>query len=330
MARTFTLKGKTYHCAGRVSELRKDEHIERLEALRCSPMTLLKADVVIAGTGGKKKIDQARERGIPVISQEEALIALGDKKGVVALASSDITQIIGELRSLFARKNISGSDLWLLCAGILGRCDVEQFAPVLEYARTAFVRAVNTKQTWRPRNTKHRLMNEVNSKWVQGNPGNELFVAPPGWLLEMAAGDYHPKHSLVRAINLDHHRFTTRKLKALLSNPYLKGIHFLNFGRRARDPGEILGELDTFEGLDLREIWLYEFNDKLSGRLAMNETALRKVHTLVFHGCKMHYMDEDHYGSLSEALGLEVVADIKELKAFDEQPQVLFRRIGNR
>ncbi len=329
MSTTFTIKNKSYHCVGRVSTIRKDENVARLEELGCASTTLVQADFVIAGTGGKKKLELARDRGTRVITQDEALEAL-DHEGVVELKSSDISQIIGELRSLLARPHLSDSDRWLMCASILDQCDVEQIQPVLEYVRSAFMRAVDANQTWAPRNAKHRLMNGVNSKWEQGNPGQELFVAPPAWILEMAAGEYHPKHALVRALNLDHQRLTARKLRALLGNPHLEGIHFLNFGRRAFDPGEILGELDAYEGLELREIWLYDFREALLKHLPRNKTALRKVHTIVFHGCLMRYQDEDHYGSMGDGDGRRVISEIERMSAFDERPKVVFQAIGNR
>jgi hypothetical protein len=331
MARTFDLSNKTYHVAGRAAAIKDEDNQELLAVLGCAPTTLVRADVVIAGSGGKKKIEQARERGVTVITEGEALAALDDD-GHVTLASSDITQIIGELRSLFAREDLSDSDRWLLCAGTLDRCDVDQVAPVLEYVRSAFVRAVDARQTWAPQNTKHRLMNDVNSKWVLGNPRDELFVAPPGWVLEMAAGDYHPKHALVRALNLDHQLFERDGLEAVLADPYLEGVHFLNFGRHTIHPGRLLGALDRFEGLALREIWLYDFRSELPGRLAKNARALRGVRKLVFHGCQMLYMEEYHYGSqrLSEADGDELVTRIEGLDVFDAPPRVEFRRIGNR
>ena len=331
MARTFDISNKTYHVAGRAADIKREENRELLEVLGCAPTTLLRADVVIVGSGGKKKVEQARERGIPVITEDEALAALDDD-GRVTLASSDITQIIGELRSLFAREDLSDSDRWLLCAGTLDRCDVEQVAPVIEYVRSAFVRAVDARQTWAPKNTKHRLMNDVNSKWVLGNPRDELFVAPPGWILEMAAGDYHPKHALVRALNLDHQRFGRDWLRVLLGDPYLEGVHFLNFGRNTLHPGPVLGELDGFEGLALEEVWLYDFRRELPGQLARNAGALRGVRKLVFHGCRMLYMDEYHYGGerIGEAEGDALIARVRGLSVFDAPPQIEFRRIGNR
>lgn len=330
MSKQVVLKDMSYHVIGRSSLLREADAEIRFALLECYAATLVKSDFVILGEKpSEKKLDKARQRGILVISQAEALEAL-ENDGVVELASSDISAIIGEVRSLFARDGESDSDKWLGCAEILDRCDPEQLEPVLEYVESVLERQLDAKARWTPTRPKHRLMEGVNSKWLLGNARDELFVAPPAWVHEMSAGSYSLKHRLVRALNLDHFNLTQRQLRKLLKNPHLRGVRFLNFGRRCRFPESILEELDEFPGLALEELWLYHFKDTITGLLITNKTALQRVRTIAFHGCLLHYNDADHFGSLSAEEGAQVIQDLKDAECFGSAPEIKFESVSGR
>ena len=330
MSQQIVLKNMSYHVIGRAASLRSANAEELLAGLGCSPTTLVKSDFVIIGDKpSEKKLGVARERGILIVSSAEVIEAV-ENKGKVELASSDISSIIGELRSLFARDSESDSDRWLGCADILDLCDPEQLEPVLEYVESVLGRQLDTNARWQPTKPKHRLMEGVNSKWHLGNPRDELRVAPPGWVSEMSAGSYSPKHRLVRALNLDHFNLTQRKLRKLLKNPPLNGVRFLNFGRKCRFPDAILKELDEFPGLALEELWLYHFKQTLPGLFGANQKALEGVRKITFHGCLLHYYDEDHYGSLSAPQGEEVMDQIRALGVFAPELEFAFESVGGR
>jgi hypothetical protein len=252
-------------------------------------------------------------------------------EGLVELQASDISQIIGELRSLQARTELSDSDRWLLCVNLLDRCDQEQLSPVIAYVKDAFVPSVKREQRWEPTQTRHRLMQGVRQSWPLGCPKKELFVAPPAWIKEMADGTYSPKHELVYALNLDHLLRNVTQLHNVLHNPHLTHVHFLNFGRDSIDPKSMLDKLDECPALNhLEELWLYDFKKSLPGVLKRNKTALQQVRTIVFHGCLLRYYDEVHYCQLDEQEGLEVIAQLKALPSFTKKPDIKFKSIKGR
>lgn len=330
MARIYDIKNKTYHFAGRVNALRKADGAAQLKALGCEAATEASADMIIQGEGGEKKLERVRARGTRVISQQEIMQGLADG-GLVELQASDINQIIGELRSLQARTELSDSDRWLLCADLLDRCDEEQLSPVIAYVKDAFVPSVTRKQRWEPTQTRHRLVQGVRQSWPLGCPKKELFVAPPAWVTEMADGTYSPKHELVHALNLDHLLRTVTQLHNVLHNPHLTHVHFLNLGRDSIDPRSMLNKLDACPALKhVEELWLYDFKKSLPDMLSNNAHALKHVRTIVFHGCMLRYNEQVHYCQLDEDEGIEVIEKIQALPCFSKTPHIEFQSIKGR
>lgn len=335
----FYLKDQCFALAGNVRKLTPDT-LNSLRAIGGRHTNLHHAHYFIAGTNPGKAAIEARALGLPVFSVDQVI--KGAKFGYIDYLEEDekvieedagMGELIGAARSLLADPALDASSLWTGVMEIVERCESEELPPLLHYLSEAIDRTnVRLDKPWKP-SPKHPLLNKVSKKWALGCTKRDVRVAPPAWIFEMTRQEpaYHPKHELVRVLNLDLVGGQDEQLHKIFSNPHLKNIVSLNMGRHVYYTHELLGELDRYPALHhIEELWLYRFDQSLLNALATNLKALRNLRAITFFGCKLRYHDQIHYGDLDEEQGERLIAQIQQLNCFTKPPHIDFLFLGKR
>ena len=335
----FYLKDQNFAMSGNVRKLDADT-LATLKTMGGRHTNLHYAHYFIAGTNPGKIAIEARAKGLPIFSVEQ--VVKGAKFGYIDYREEEekpieedagMSELIGVARSLFAEPDLDASRLWTGVMEIVDRCDPEELPPLLHYLSSAIARTqIRLDKPWKP-SPRHPLLSKVSTKWSLGCTKRDVRVAPPAWIFEMTRQDpaYHPKHGLVRALNLDLIGGHDEQLHKIFSNPHLDTIVSLNMGRHVVYSHDLLGKLDQYPALHhVEELWLYRFDTSLLAALAQNLQALKHVRTINFFGCKLRYQNQIHYGDLSEEQGDRLVEQIKELNSFAKPPRIDFLFLGKR
>lgn len=234
MTQRITLKNTFYMFVGRFPKQTSHELAERFNTLGGKEAWGLQYTEFIISSGKQagNKESRARARGIPVLTYEQA-VQLADE-GYIDLEEGAIAQdlnldeVIAELRGIFGEAPSSKG--WTRCLELVERCDAEQSEPVLHYIEGHIAAWANAARiAWRPPHT-HPLLMGVLETWPNACFPDELRVAPPAWVQEMAQKKYAPKHALIRALNLDDLGLNTVLLNRIFKNPYLTQLTHLNMG----------------------------------------------------------------------------------------------------
>ncbi len=225
--------------------------------------------VVSSGVQVGTKESKARARGIPVLTFEQArkLLEKGfiDYQDEAILEDLDLDAVIAELRGIFA--SAPTSEGWTRCLELIERCHDEQLDPVLHHIEAHLPRwATSSPVAWRPSHT-HPLLLGASKEWPDRCFEDELRVAPPAWIQEMTRKNYHPRHRIIRGLQLDNLGLNTMLLGRILKNPYLTHITHLDLGKRNRLTRKFYASFSRFGSLaHLQKLWLHEiFHEERNG-----------------------------------------------------------------
>ncbi len=214
----------------------------------------------VAGTQAQSKITRARARGVPIITEAQLATLLEDgvlewEEAPAFEATTTFDESVAELRAIFNAAPTSSA--WTRCLEIVEGCDPERLEDLITYAQsfiTAWDRAEMGK--WSPPD-KHPLLTNAPKYWASGLPADELRVAPPLWLFDIAQGRAHPKHALARALNLEGVKLNGTLGENVLNNKHLRHLRWLNLGVQNPLPAKFFRAMRTSELMrTVRELWL--------------------------------------------------------------------------
>lgn len=269
--------GRTKHQIARLVEAAGGEFLDQISA---------RADCFIAGSHARGKLDRARARGLIIIDEDQLqeLVELGEIEiddSPTIDQDFDFGRAVSELRSALDGPPTSGA--WTDILEIFERCDPARVEHLVAYAKPFLDRwDTLALPPWDPPR-EHDLMEHETPEWRACLPTDELRVAPPGWLLEMARESYSPKHSIVRALNLEGMRINSTIGQRILDNPHLQQITWLNLGGRNKFTKTFYSRLRQRELVrSITELWLYTYDDMLRDGFSAPEHHFDSLQTIRF------------------------------------------------
>lgn len=284
---TLVLKGSRFAVGGRLAQGRVralERALEEAGGVLVGPSATV-MEIFVAGQGAGQRAADAKLRGAAIISEAQARLLLAH--GTIALEAAreggeaTLDASVAELRGIFGQA--PSSEGWTRCLEIIEACDAQRVEDLVAYA-APFVASWDGKQMgkWAAPSLRHPLMADASSRWLKGLVEGELRVAPASWALAMMRGDYHAKHGLVRAINLEGLKINGAMGLALLQSPHLTGVRALALGSQNRLPLSFYKALRTSALMrTVRELWLctlgHEWREGLAGEDHSFE-ALERVH----------------------------------------------------
>lgn len=270
-------QGRSKHDIARLVEAAGGEFLDQISA---------RADCFIAGSHARGKLDRARARGLIIIDEDQLqeLVEHGelelDDSPTIA-RDFDFGRAISELRSALDGPPTSG--VWTDILEIFERCEPDRLEHLVAYAEPFLNRwDALSLPAWEPPR-EHDLLEHETPEWRACLPTSELRVAPPGWLLEMAHASYSPKHSIVRALNLEGMRINSTIGQRILENPHLQKITWLNLGGRNKFTKTFYAKLRKQElARSITELWLYTYDDMLHDGLSGDEHCFDSLELIRF------------------------------------------------
>lgn len=262
MSTRVHFKDTRYRSGGRLSTISWAEVHRKLAAHGATQLGHnARPDFFIAGAGSRSKEGSAYALGIPIIHEAALITALDvgyfDYESRVIDHDLDANTVISELRPGFDGPPTSES--WTRCLEFIERCPDEQLDPVLHYITQGISGWGERHVQWQPKHS-HGLLTGVPKSWLHGCPTDELCVAPPIWIYEMTRPKktYHPKHKLIRTLNLDEMRMSFNHYRRVLNNPHLTNLRILNMGVRSNCSQAVFKSLTTLSAIThVEEIWLH-------------------------------------------------------------------------
>ena len=144
-------------------------------------------------------------------------------------AQASFDDLIGDLRSLFNGK--ATSEKWTSLLHMFDRCLEHEVDKLAEYSLAQLeVWSAHDMPGWSIKKQDYLVHHIELGPWLKALPENQLYVAPPRWIMDMAQGKYHPKHQVVRVLNLHRMNIDWPIMQTILANPYLCNITHLNLG----------------------------------------------------------------------------------------------------
>jgi hypothetical protein len=239
MTQCLKLNQATFYIAGTFEHGAQRDVAMLIEAHGGKATRVFRTSVVTCLVAGKRcdsYKNKARSRDIPIINEAQLMMLI--ERGELELTPEefiatefDISQAIAELRSIF--DGPPSSKTWTRCVEIIEQCDASHEAELIAYMTPFLHRWDALKmKPWQPPK-KHAMMSGISTTfWPSALLAPELRVAPPIWILEMLRGEYSPKHSLARLINIHYAHANSGRLVALLKNPHLTRMHTLVLGKQ--------------------------------------------------------------------------------------------------
>jgi hypothetical protein len=188
---------------------------------------------LILGAGWNVTVRRAEQRGIPILTEAQAIEML--EQGVVELADAaepdtPLDALIGEARSLLDGEPSAAT--WIALVALLDRCAPEHAPALADYLDGHLDR-------WEvPRHA--RLLSPAAlgypPDWLHRTPYGVYRVAPPGWVREGATGAPSPKHALARGLCFSALRHSNKELTALFEGGSFSGVTHLDLGSTRSTP----------------------------------------------------------------------------------------------
>ncbi len=239
---------------------------------------------VVIGGGWNVTKERAEQRGLPVLSEEQALELL--ERGELELEEdaepdTPLDALIGEARSILDGEHDAGT--WHALVSLLDRCAPERQAGLTDYLSGPLERWV---QGPHDRFTTRALYDTYPPQWLRRSPHGELRVAPPGWVREAATGSSQAKHALARALVLTSLRHSNRELIEVFDGGSFEGITHLDLGssgskRVSQGVLKALAQGPNTQGL--RSMRLTSFEDVHAGALRQDSALELEELAFEFH-----------------------------------------------
>jgi len=234
--KTLTVSGSTFAFGGRFYKIDDWTDVrEQVEAQggAFSQNITKRVTCFVEGTGAGSKTDRARMRGATIIDEDQ-FIELVEEGSLEVDDSGPIDQdfdlgaAVSELRGAF--DGPPSSEAWTRVLDTVERCDEERMPMLLEYIGS-FIDRWNDKEMtkWEP-DLSAPIMSFTPRDWTVRLFADELRVAPPMWVVDMANKRYHAKHVVPRALNLHNMRLNGTLGSNILDNPHLGPLTHLDLG----------------------------------------------------------------------------------------------------
>jgi hypothetical protein len=106
--------------------------------------------------------------------------------------------------------------------------------------------------------SQHPITHGAPPAWAKVCFADELRVAPPAWMFELAQGRYHPKHAIIRALILEGMNLNGKLGAAIFASPHMRAVRRVNLGAKALPPS-FYKALRTSEVMrSVEELWFYD------------------------------------------------------------------------
>ncbi|MEM1348115.1 MAG: hypothetical protein AAGI01_06150 [Myxococcota bacterium] len=248
----LTVSGNTFTYGGRLYKIKWPDARDQIIAQggEVSANITKHVDCFVEGAGAGSKTDRARMRGATIIDEVQFLELL--EQGSLEVDDSgpidqdfDLGAAVAELRGAFDGPPTSAA--WTSVLDTIERCDAERMPMLLEYVGSFIKRWDDKKMSsWEP-DRSAPIMSFTPRHWELGLFEDELRVAPPMWVVDMANKRYHAKHVVPRALNLYNMRLNGTLGSNVLGNPHLGPLTHLDLGWSNRYSGGFYDTLRTSE-----------------------------------------------------------------------------------
>jgi hypothetical protein len=221
-----------------------------------------KPTLMVSGNLHSDKALKARGRGIPIIDVAQLEVLLtdgvleleGEAAPVVALDES-----VAELRAVFDGEPTP--ERWARCLEIFEACDEERVEDLLAYAQPLISRWDKVKMGAWAVTSQHPITAGAPPAWAKVRFADELRVAPPAWIFELAQGRYHPKHAIIRALILEGMNLNGKLGAAIFASPHMRAVRRVNLGAKELPPS-FYKALRTSEVMrTVEELWVYDVRE---------------------------------------------------------------------
>ena len=223
------IRGKTFVITGTFRSISRREATRRIQAAggAVAGSVSNKTDALFAGDGGGSKTHQAQIRGVPILD-EAALTAV--------LAGGDLDALIDKERPKpaptlpdNALEQFTALDLakpsearWAQIATLLDQCGPELASVAVDYLTEA-------TEAW-----DGDL--DLARRYGRQPKSADVRRAPSAWVDEILRGQDHPKHGLVRVLDLSGLKLTGKVANHLFDCPHLANVRLLRLDNNSKLP----------------------------------------------------------------------------------------------
>ncbi len=183
---------------------------------------------LILGQGWNVTAKRAEQRGIPVLSEAQAIELV--EQGSLTLDDADepdtpLDALIGEARSLLDGE--PSAETWIALVGLLDRCSAEHEPALTDYLSRPL-------DMWKVPPHARLLSPAAHALyepgWLHRTTYGIYRVAPPDWIREGATGKPSPKHALAKSLCFSTLRHSNKELATLFEGGSFSGVTHVDMG----------------------------------------------------------------------------------------------------